>query len=108
MTDEPFDSPKAKGRAPRAPQPGEPAGVLVNHVFVGRLADRQGHADYEGRTLVSPLLHRATDLDAERSATLKGELYRPQWFAAEAWHAPTWRRIRTRSRPPAGRGSRSL
>jgi hypothetical protein len=31
----------------------------------------------------------ATDLDAERSA-LNGELYRSQWFAAEAG-TPTWR-----------------
>ena len=38
--------------------------------------------------------------------TLNGELYRSQWFASEAWRGPTWRRIRTRSRPPAGRRSR--
>jgi hypothetical protein len=37
---------------------------------------------------------------------LNGELYQSQWFAAEAWRAPTWRRIRTPSRLPAGCRSR--
>ena len=37
---------------------------------------------------------------------LNGELYRSQWFDAEALAPSTWRRIRTRSRAPAGRRSR--